>query len=233
MGRGSTSVQAGYGAEQASDHQTFTIIVADHFEVAFGSGVFRTGEAGSVTLNVVSSALVTNPVFALPVNPSRLQDLALSDLAPEVAGATLQPTASGVSVEVTTLPGASLQGAKQIAKLAFAVVADQTSAFVALKATDIQAASALGLVDNAVGQVGRLVIIGREPLLETQFTSGQSRRLILYGEPGAHIQLQTTLTLGSGASWQVWRELDLPALFQVVDDVPLGENALFYRALRP
>jgi hypothetical protein len=221
------------GTPPMSDHQTFTVIVSDYFEVAFGSGVFRTGEAGSVTINVISSGPVTNLAFALPVDSNRLQDLELTDLAPEVAGAVLQPITSGVRVEVAASPGQSLQGARQLAKLAFAVAADQTSAFVTLQATDIQAASTVGLLEHTVGRPGRVVIVGREPLLEAQFTSLGSRRLVVYGEPGAHVQLQTTPALGSGVSWQPWRELDLPGLFVVLDDVPLAENPLFYRALRP
>ena len=220
------------GSPTMSDSKTFTVVVEDFLELAIGSGVVHIGEDGSVPLQLTASSPVVDLTFLLDVPTNRLGNLALQNLAPEIASFAVQYTAQGVVIAVNTQPGQALSGAgKHIADLRFTAATNQTSAFVPLRVAAIDAAADTFEITNKSARPGRVVVVGKAPLLEAM-ENGDARRLILYGEVGARCAVQSTLRLETPITWQAWQEVTLTSLFQVWDNVGPVNGALYFRAFR-
>jgi hypothetical protein len=76
-----------------------------------------------------------------------------------------------------------------------------------------------------------VVVVGQEPLLDILRAADDLPVVVLYGEPGAEIRVETSPVLGPQAHWQeLWRGT-MTNLFQVID--PASTNSMgFYRAVR-
>jgi len=103
------------------------------------------------------------------------------------------------SISLDTLPGAS--------------------AFVPLAVANIGAGTVINYspVTNLIGQSGRVVVIGPQPLLEGSLGTNSSMLLNLYGNPGASYKLLTTTNIASTNSWSVAGSVTLTNLFQVIN----------------
>ncbi|MBI4325334.1 MAG: hypothetical protein HY674_08735, partial [Chloroflexi bacterium] len=127
--------------------------------------------------------------------------------------------------------GQVLQGTNQLGRLAFLAVADQSSAFVALRVGVLEAGTATYELTNTVGKAGRVVVVGAEPLLEAELMGDGSRRLILYGQVGVNYQIQRSADLSQRRNWLKWQNVTLSNLWQTFDGLEAPLGGVFYRAL--
>ena len=69
-----------------------------------------------------------------------------------------------------------------------------------------------GLVTNVSANAGRVVVIGREPLLEALITTNGAPALVLYGPAGSDYVVEATSDLRTPNPWPaVWQgDLDQP-----------------------
>ena len=219
------------GAPSLNASRTFTIIVRDYFELGLGSAVLEPGQTVNVPIDLTASAPLTSLSFTIALPAGRFSSVTLVNLVPATADASLSfPVADVATLQFTALPGQTLGGTQQLARLNFTTVPVQSSAFVPLHLNSVAAQRATpGLAPTALLNEGRLVIVSGQPLLEAALGTGGARTLTLYGKPGTNYVIETTGTPASPASWTPLLSRT-PASLQ--ETIPIGNAAptIFYRA---
>ena len=198
-----------------------------------GGGGRVAGDSGSVPLTIFSSVGLTNFNLKLLVPTNRFATFGLSNVAPEVATSLVNRLSDTEAwLRFTNQSGLVLTGAQQLGVLTFTTTSNLNSAFVPLRATNITAARADGvIISNFNLQPGRVTVIGNEPLVEAVKPVGQSSGLILYGRPGSSYRLERATSVSDSIGWQPWK--NLPMLTLQTNLPPfLGTDAqTFFRAV--
>lgn len=210
--------------------------VSNSFQIEFlaltiGSTIVRVGQAGSVPLRLDGNVAAAQITATLQVATNRLGSLAISNLHPSVAAASVVPqSASNALVQLTARSGQFLSGGFDIGQVQFLALSNR-SAFVPLQL--LGAAATRGdssVASNITSRPGRVVIIGREPLLET-VSIDAPHKLVLYGNPWTGYALQYTTNLANPSGWTLLSRLPLTNLFAALDGLPRSADATFYRAM--
>ncbi|MEY2407977.1 MAG: hypothetical protein QOF48_647, partial [Verrucomicrobiota bacterium] len=228
-----TVVATDDGSPPLSTTNVFRVTVGDFVEMALGSAVIRSGQTGSVPLNMVSTAYVTNLNSLLLTADDRLGSLGLSMLAPELGAGTLLPQGPDTSrLSLGAAPGQSLQGNRLLGEISF-VGTSRQSAFVPLILDNITATRQTGgPIARTIANAGRVVIIGNEPLLEAMISTNHQRYLILYGEPGGGYVVESSPLPGGPGPWQVTWQGSLSNLSQTIQPPAATNSTIYYRAYR-
>ena len=219
------------GVPPLSATQSVTIIVRDtqgDFVIQPGSTNLFAGETNAIPLTLAAGVDLTSVSFQLASDATRLTDLALSDLAPAVGNASLISAGSNaVALAFDALPGQTLVANAPLASLGFRAWPNATSGFVYLTPSALLGLRTSGAaLTNGLGHIGRLTVIGNEPLLKN--LRGTSRTLIVWGIPGIYTIEWSTRADGG---WQTLGQVtitDNAASLPLTDDGP----TLFYRAYR-
>lgn len=220
------------GAPPLIATNTFYVTVDDFMEMMLGSAVLRSGQTGTVPVQIVSTVGLTNVESMLVTPENRLADLSLLTVAAQLQPASLQMQGPGTArLGFHTQPGQSLMSSQLVAHLQFTAVSTQ-SAFVPLILHSLTANQSNGVaVARTIPGAGRVVVIAEEPLLEAQVFTNSQRQLVLYGPPGPGYVVQKSTEPASPAAWQTAWEGSLTNLYQVIPAT--GGGSIFYRAIRP
>jgi hypothetical protein len=213
--------------------QTFLVVVRECVEASLGNTALLAGSANAVPIRLLSTVELTNLAFIVGYPASRFTNFSLTVDTQQVSAPLLVESNGQVHIELTLPANRILYGPTNVGELGFTAVARQSSAFVPLLITDIDGLKPDGApVANAIGNAGRVVVIGAEPLLEAwRLPSGQVQ-LTVYGPPGVTVRLETTTNLAETASWTTWRDVTLSGLSTNVSPVPSSSQTLFIRARR-
>lgn len=199
--------------------------------LAIGSTVLQAGKTGTVPVTVYSTVGLDRFSGVLQIPDGHLTNLALTGFAAEVdpAQSSLTPLSPGQwSLNLQALPGQQLFGVREACQVSFVARTNVPSAFVPLVPSAMSAVKPnASLVGNVLLQRGRVVVIGREPLIEAQGTVGDTRHLLVYGNPWATFLIEGTPALGSG-NWRVLTRFPSTNLVNLVG-VP-ADGTEFYRA---
>jgi hypothetical protein len=206
-------------------------------QVGVGSGITQVGHTSCVPVTVTSSVGLTNLNFIINSAPDRFTNWTFTGVNSAIGQTTASPLdSSNTRLSFGALPGQNFLGPAQICSICASALPGP-SAFLLLSPTSIVATNSSGLaVGNPSGQFGRMVVIGREPLLEATLATNSKRVLTLYGNSNASyaIGYRTNLAgsqafLSAGTNWPlVWR-VPMTNLWQTFDANPLPPQ-LFYRA---
>lgn len=223
------------GDPPLNSEQRFTVTVRDFAVLSFGSTITEIGHSGGVLIGLVTSAAVNEIRFHLPVPLERFGELALQILDPKIEQSWLNASEDGgVSITLRTRPGWTVQGTIDLAELHFLLVPDQPSAFVPLRAQNLQVRRADGaLLTDLFTARGRIVAIGVEPLAEATQVDAQTLRLTIFGHPGQTYDIEQTGALRGPIAWEYRDTVTLPAQ-QGDFELPIGsEETLFFRVVGP
>ncbi|MCX8155473.1 MAG: hypothetical protein N3J91_03300 [Verrucomicrobiae bacterium] len=235
------------GGSEGGVTQTFPVEFTGAFSVArsqlatfgselgsfsLGSLVIQAGQTGSVPVMSFSTVGVDQWSAEVEIEDGHLTNLVLVSLAAEVdpAQVELSQTAPHTwRLRVASRSGQVFLGEQVLCRLQFVALTQVPSAFVSLRVFNVSARKpGASLVPGVLSQNGRVVVIGREPLLEPRRPSGPGRELVVYGNPWASFLIEGTAALGSG-SWQVLARFPSTNLVSVVS-VPNDPAIRFYRA---
>lgn len=200
--------------------------------VSLGSTVLRAGANGSVPIALTASEGVASLNFSFDVPTGRLTNLAVQALTAAIQTPTIaQLSATRWQVTITAQPGQSITGTQQVARIDFAAVANQTSAFVPLQLVAVDGRHQNNSPFAAqFAESGRVTVVGQEPLLEALLEAGGSRTLVLYGVPGASYMIQSAGSLGGAGGWADWLGVTLTNLSHVISNVTPPSSIAFFRA---
>jgi uncharacterized repeat protein (TIGR03803 family) len=209
----------------------FYAAVGDCVQVGVGSTVVQSGHRACVPVSLLTTVALTNLSFTLAYPPDRFGNWTVSATNPVVATASVQTLdSSHTRFQFTTKPGQPLAGPTSVGSLCFDALPG-SSGFVSLAVTNVTGTESNGtLAGNAVGQPGREVVNGPEPLLDAWLGAGGRRMLTLYGNPGEHYQILSSTNLTS-ANWQTEQSLTLTNLVQTIPAAG-AETQVYYRAVQ-
>ena len=219
------------GAPSLTASQPMKIVVGDYLEARVGSGIVLSGQNGTVPIVIFTTIPATNVSFVVQIPDGRLTAFSLPTPASPLGSARLQPLGGNrYQVQLGTLPGISLSGEQVVSQLNFQAVPNQSSAFIPLQLSAVTARQANGApLPRALGQPGRVVYLGKEPLVE--MTEGaQQVDLTIYGA-GDTYQIESTPSLAPGFQWApFWSGV----LFDYMDVIPVDptEQSQFFRAIQ-
>lgn len=221
------------GTPSLSATQQFTVIVRDvlsDFTLRLGRTNLLAGERGGLPVTLRSSLDLTNLTLLVEAPSARLVGLQLRPLAGEVTGLSLVSTGANLS-QLTFQLDPALAGASEraLAALEFLAASNYPSAIVPLDARSLLARKADGgAVTNGTAVDGRVIIVGREPVLESVLAP--QPRLLLYGRPGAGYALQSRTNAVSTGPWTEWQRFTLTDRVAAFDSPPVPGLGSFWRA---
>lgn len=234
------------GNAEGTAPQTYSVLFGTNFDVgqgnqfsigqflglSAGSTAVLAGTGGSLPLSLVYGTGVTNLTFNLTLPTNAFSALSIQAVSPQLNSASVHAIASNlVSVALGTAPGQSLQGAQTLAQLNFTVASNQPSAFVQVAAQSLHVLNSDGSqTTNVLGQTGQLVLVGRQPLLQTMLAPGGTRSLALYGIPFASYELQYATNLANPTPWFNLLRVPLTNIVEVFTGLDSNVPAIFYRA---
>lgn len=214
----------------------FQITVIECVEARMGNTVVRFGTTGAVQVQLLSTAALTNLSFKVASPWERLTNFALHVNSPQVITQGLEVPLPGELGIRFTLPATSvLHGPTNVGVLQFFALSNQSSAFVPLEVLDVEGIKPDGArVANALGQPGRVVVVGQEPLLEAVLFSNQQPALVVYALPGTTNSLHEKNELDP-SSWKPAEVVVIPTntLFETLIPRGLTNRTLYLRATLP
>ena len=221
------------GVPSLSATQQFLVIVRDtlsDFEVIFGSTNLMAGEAGTIPIVLRSSLDLTNISLQVVVPGTQLTNLSLSALGGEIVGASLISTGANLTrVRFLLDPAQMPASVRTIAALDFLAVSNYHSAKVILDAGNLVAWRATGnVITNGATVDGSIIVIGREPWLESRVSS--EPQLLIYGRPGAGYALEYRTNLASVGPWTEWLRLTQTNRLVTLENLPMPGVSSFWRA---
>ena len=216
----------------------YRIIVDDYLELSLGTAVLRTNESGTVPINIVTTAGVTNLTALLTVPDGRLADnLAIQNLAPEFSSGNIERQGSNLwKMSFTATNGQFAPGGRVIAQLAFTAISTN-SAFVPLTPSNVDALRPNGLpVLRTLTEPGRITLVGDTPLLEALARTNVQGSLILYGQPenGYTYVVESTTDFPLDSIWPAAATTWVGSLTNLSQKVPAAgaEDLKIFRAYR-
>jgi len=218
------------GVPSLSDTRLFTVSVGDYSEVVVGTTIVESGTTGIIPLTLLSSTGVTNVSMKLSLPGSRFTNLRLTQPLAQSAASTITPLPNDLNlVEFRINEGLTIVGSNRLAFLEFDAVADQQSAFVPLTIDEFTAPKADGtFAPNILTTDGRIIVVDKEPLLESVRTNGQPRVLI-YGRAGDAFEIDVTENISG--TWTMHRRVPMTSNRHTLTlGDPSGASSQFFRA---
>jgi len=192
------------GVPALSNSVSFNVYVNDFIETTLGRAAIAAGESTNVTIDVFSSAALSDSQCALLLPADRITNATVTALIPDTATVSLQQQQdpSSYLLTLTAMPGQTLQGTQHLARLNFASVTNQSSAFVPLHLSSVAGTRAsTGLTPSTLANDGRVVVVGSQPLLETLPPTNGNRQLMFYGKRNSTNRVQYATRLGTNVVW--------------------------------
>jgi hypothetical protein len=211
-----------------SASQTFAVVVLDtrpDFFINIGSTAVLTNAVGAVPLSLRSGISLTNLQLIFSAG-SRLTNLSLSGLAPQVGSANLIPLGSNrFDLRFESVPAALFQGNLSLAQLGFTVVSNNHSAVAVIASESLKGARAdnvsANVSVNGSGGLGRVFIVGPEPILDIANAPASQVALTLYAHPGRYAIERNALLGGTN----LWSFDSLVNAASLRTDLPLRPTA--------
>ncbi|HEU5123205.1 MAG TPA: CARDB domain-containing protein [Verrucomicrobiae bacterium] len=225
------------GQPPMSASRTFSVQVVDtHPDLVFDIGTTQllAGATAAIPLVLSTGADVTNVTMLLNVSGDRLTDLALTDLATELAFAEIQSAGSNrYQLRFSSLPNSLLQGDRSIAQLAFGTTANSDSEIVHLSGEGLVGKSASSVTPlNGVAHAGRIFVLGEKPILDVATATNHFAALTIYGLPGKRYSLEKFSTLGGTNEPTVASVFILDNLKTELPWIAMDQPMEFFRARR-
>jgi hypothetical protein len=171
------------------------------FLLHIGSTAVLSNGVGTLPLSLQSGAGLDQVEMVFHVSGSRLANLHLTNLAAQVGSVNLVPLgADRYRVQFNRRGGDYLQGNFVLARLGFSVLPDAHSAVATLRGESLTAVRADAQAANGRAGVGRVFIVGQEPILDLARTNGQVA-LTLYALPGQTVAIERAAVLGGVGAW--------------------------------
>lgn len=214
------------------DTITFTVTVRQCVLPQLGQLVLETGDSGRVPVHLVTTVPLISLNVPVELPADRFVYPGLEIIVPEICTNSVRLlTNSTYLLSMSTCSNMSLMGTQQVAWLYFTAATNQSSAFVTLQLGQSIGTQPNGtFVTNYIASPGRVVVVGREPLLEAKIETNRQPVLLLYAKPGSNYVIEANADLGMSNGWQPSWQGTMTNLWQTFQN-PGGTNrVMFFRA---
>jgi len=181
-----------------SDATTFTVRVEDCAEPGLGNIAVRPGDTGLVPLTVFSSAPLRQFTTTVQVPAGgRLGELTLQGVSPSLCSTSLTHAGTEYQLRVDACEGNWLQGTQLVGYLRFTVSAAQPSGFLSLRLGESSGTGADGrnITGSGAGKLGRVAVVGQEPLLDATLAGEHQPVVTLYTTAGVGYRMDASVDL--------------------------------------
>ena len=135
-------------------------------------------------------------------------------------------------VSLATVPGQSIEGDAYVALILLPSRTNARSGIARLDLSHVVFATTETLAfPSVLTHPGKVVVIGREPVLLAEFMPDRTSHLSLFGNPGTTYQVQQARELGPQMVWENWLRVRLNRLEETFVPPPLTAQPLFIRAV--
>lgn len=223
-----------HGTPPLTATQTFVVTVPDCVQMSLGHTVVRAGDTVSVRVALLSTVPLSNVVMLVAYPAERFTNVTLLINTQQVATAPLfnLPGSGSLDVGLNFQTNHTLLLSSNVATLDFTAFSNQSSAFVWLTLPAVAARRVDGsVVTNTYGLSGRVVVVGKEPLLEALRAPSNQVLLLQYALPDSVIGLQWTTNVAGGV-WQFSSSVTQTNLMQEGGRFTPSVPALLFRAIR-
>jgi hypothetical protein len=222
------------GQPSLSATQTFIINVRDFLPdvvLSMGRTNVVPSQVSSVPVRLDSGANLTNVAFDVEIDPALLGSFALQSPSTDVLGASMQLLQSNrCRISLALKPGVPASANRTLLRFGFTTTSNEISSMVGLHVTGVSATRDTGsAVVNRAGRSSRVVIVGKQPLLELAESAGASRLVNLYGRVNASYVIEYATNLGPAAVWIPVTSIELTSAMQTLS-LPSVPATAFYRA---
>jgi hypothetical protein len=214
-------------------------VVKECLEPTLGTLILPVGQTGRLPVNLVTSEQLTNLTMKLDLPVGRLINPtadAHEDMTNVIVAAWVEPgTNAPYLIGLAASSNAWMTGTQQVAWLYLtASPTNEHSMFLTVTISDFLGTRLDGaLVRNEDTQIGRVVVLTDEPLLEALRGTNGLPALMLYGTEGTNYVLRSTTDLGDTPPWQTnWQGAVTNNLFRHFDPIGTTNRSLFFRAWR-
>ena len=181
---------------------------------------------------------MSNLTVAVDLPAGRLIDpsVEIHENATNVVGlATIGPLTDLLQIiNLAALTNTYMYGTQQVAWLYVTAASNQPSAFLRVRLFDSIGSLPDGtLVTNLNEQIGRVVVVGQEPLLEGFISSNRQPALALYALVGTTNVVESSASLAEPVSWLQHEQITMTNLQRVLGPITLPQGQRFFRAWRP
>jgi hypothetical protein len=222
-----TVIATDNGSPVASSSMSFAIVVSDCVQIQIGSAIAQVGKTGTLPVTVFSSTGVTNLSFVLTYPTNRLDNWSVA-VSNSAVGSSSMTRLDGARtmLQASAANGQSLQGSTVLGTLSFTALSGP-SAFLPLTIANGSAIkSGNAALSSILANTNRVIVIGAEPLLESQHGIANVPQVTLYGNPGASYAIDSCTDL---LTWKLSARIPMTNLYQTVPLHPVGPLT-FYRA---
>jgi len=223
------------GRPALSNSVSFTVTVGSCVEVTVGSGAVVLGQDAFIPVTLFSTVGLTNLDFSLATLAGRFSNWGVSSTNPAIATGVAQGTnASQPQFTFAVQNGQVLQGTSMLGTISVDALPAGVSAFAPLTVTDIAAATVNhNPVGTALGQSGRMLLIGAQPMLAASLATNSTPVVTIFGNVGSNYVVQQTASLSPPIRWTTFTSLTMTDIIQTID---LGGDTNpmdFFRAVQP
>jgi hypothetical protein len=222
-----------------SDSLTFNLVVTECIEPQLGTLILPVGQRGRLPVHLISSELLTNLSMTLHLPVGHLEDpsVEVHETATNfVESATVEQMTNLLHlINLAAYTNTWMHGTQEVAWLYITAATNQPSGFHTVLISDFIGTQPDGTrLTNLNSQVGRVVVVGDEPLLEAVMSTNREPLLIVYGYYGTTNTLEAKTALQGVEPWRPVGQAVIPTtnLLEVLDNVVGTNRTIYYRALR-
>jgi RHS repeat-associated protein len=225
------------GVVPESSSITFTVRVNECVKPDLGALVLREGQTGVLPLNLTATTNYARLLLGLPLPADRLavSALEITNIA-MICSNLLREAQGGYILELFACTNQWLYTSNRVERqgwLYLKATPGQSSAVVPLEFGPILGTMPGGAetsIDTL--SVGRVVIVGEQPLLEAVWREG-AVFLVLYAPPGTATRLESATALGDAADWQALQVVQPSSeLQQTLGPIQATDSVRYFRARR-
>jgi len=229
-----TVIVADNGQPSLSASQTFVVTVLDtkpDFHLALGTTAVAANGAGAIPLDLESGAPLGELTLTFDLTSNRLTGLHLTNLAAQAGPANIVALGENrYRAQFASRPGQLLQGTLTLARLGFAVQPAEHSDNVLVRGESLTGIRTDGQDANGDAGVGRVFVVGREPILDLVNLRDDEVNLVLYALPGQPYAIDRRLQVGNANDWVFEDQVAPTELRTVLPPRSVEPPSLFFRA---
>jgi hypothetical protein len=220
------------GQPSLSATQSFQVRVIDRLPdltIVPGTTNIFADTSATVPVRLLSPLALTNVAFDIQASPALLTSFSAQATSADVLGlaqANIGPGQTRVTISLKS--GAPSSTNRALMDFGFSGVSNNVSGIATLEVSGIQALRQDGsVVTNTASRIGRVIVIGREPVVLESSPADQA--IMLFGLIGTNYVIETTPSLNLPIQWTTITNVTLSNTVQRIA-LPFNAPAGFYRA---
>lgn len=229
LGQATQSFYLGYTSNFVVGTAEDRVFVLDSATLSLSENVLYAGSNGFLGVYLKCNAAITNVTVDLDLPLNRFAHFNIDPLALPGAKATLDGERT-LHLNLRIDSHKTYSQPTLVARLTYQSVPDQISAILPVSITAITTTRPDGLpLDAVMGYGSRIIVVGKQPILEALRGGDTPRSLVVYGREGVQYRLQS-VNAPESSNWPDYMSVTLTNIAHRLDGLMPTNGNRFYRA---